>query len=119
SSVLDRPTGGRSHCRTALAAGGGRPAQRSQRRSSVAAGGSLELHRRARTHRTTALGPAPVVPSSSFPPTDLDQQESVFAAFVECFFDSIDPTAKSRLGPETSDAGCRSDMRHRPPKRRE
>jgi len=31
----------------------------------------------------------------------------------------IGPTAKSRPGPETSDAGCRSDMRRRSPSRRE
>jgi len=29
------------------------------------------------------------------------------------------PTAKSRPGPETSDVGCRSDMRRRSPNRRE
>jgi hypothetical protein len=41
------------------------------------------------------LSLVPLLPTSPLPPTDLDQQESVFAGFVEHFFDSIDPKRTS------------------------
>jgi len=46
-------------------------------------------------------------------------EEPVHAAVTLAMMSPYGPTAKSRPGPETSHAGCRSDMRRRSPNRRE
>ena len=45
--------------------------------------------------RIAAPDPGPVVPSSPESPADLDQQELVFEASVEPFFDSIGHSRRS------------------------